>query len=69
MYNLVEALRIISGMVLPYMPSTAEKLWQQLNLPGSIWELRLADMQQWGGTPANMHIGKPQQLFPRIEVR
>lgn len=68
MYNLVEALRIISGMIMPYMPSTAEKLWQQLNLPGSIWELRLADMQKWGGTPANMHIGEAQQLFPRIEV-
>lgn len=68
MYNLVEALRIISGMIMPYMPSTAEKLWQQLNLPGSIWELRLADMQRWGGTPANMHIGEAQQLFPRIEV-
>lgn len=68
MYNLVEALRIISGMIMPYMPSTAEKLWQQLNLPGSIWELRLADMQRWGGTPADMHIGEAQQLFPRIEV-
>ena len=69
MYNLVEALRIISGLILPYMPSTAEKLWQQLNLPGSLWELRLADMQQWGGTPAGMHIGEAKQLFPRIEVR
>ena len=68
MYNLTEALRIISGLILPYMPSTAEKLWQQLNLPGSISDLRLADMQQWGGTPVGMHIGEAQQLFPRIEV-
>ena len=33
MYNLVEALRIISGLIMPYMPSTAEKVWQQLILP------------------------------------
>lgn len=68
MYNLVEALRIISGLIYPYMPTTAGKLWQQLNLPGSIEELRMEDMKHWGGTPADMHIGEAQQLFPRIEV-
>ena len=67
MYNLVEALRIISGLIYPYMPTTAGKLWQ-LNLPGTIEELRLADIEKWGGTPVNMHIGQAQQLFPRIEV-
>lgn len=68
MYNLVEALRIISGLIYPYMPTTAGKLWQQLNLPDTIEELRLADIEKWGGTPVNMHIGQAQQLFPRIEV-
>ena len=68
MYNLVESLRIISGLIYPYMPTTAGKIWQQLNLPGTIEELRLEDMQSWGGTPADMHIGEAQQLFPRIEV-
>ena len=68
MYNLVEALRVISGLIYPYMPTTAGKLWQQLNLPGTIEELRLADIEKWGGTPVNMHIGQAQQLFPRIEV-
>lgn len=68
MYNLVEALRIISGLIYSYMPTTAGKLWQQLNLPGTIEELRLADIEKWGGTPVNMHIGQAQQLFPRIEV-
>lgn len=68
MYNLVEALRVISGLIYPYMPTTAGKLCQQLNLPGTIEELRLADIEKWGGTPVNMHIGQAQQLFPRIEV-
>ena len=68
MYNLVEALRVISGLIYPYMPTTAGKLWQQLNLPGTIEELRLADIEKWGGTPVNMHIGQAQQLLPRIEV-
>ena len=68
MYNLVEALRIISGLIYPYMPTTAGKLWKQLNLPGTIEELRLSDIEKWGGTPAGMHIGEAEQLFPRIEI-
>jgi len=68
MYNLVEALRIISGLIMPYMPGTAAKVWQQLNLPGTIDGLRLSDMESWGGTPAGMKIGEAQQLFPRIEL-
>lgn len=68
MYNLVESLRIISGLIMPYMPTTAVKIWQQLNMPTEIADLRLVDMQKWGGTPANLHIGEAQQLFPRIEI-
>lgn len=68
MYNLVEALRIISGLIMPYMPGTAAKVWQQLNLPGTIDGLRLSDMESWGGTPAGVKIGEAQQLFPRIEL-
>ncbi|MBQ1509591.1 MAG: methionine--tRNA ligase, partial [Selenomonadaceae bacterium] len=33
MYNLVESLRIISVLISPYMPVTAERIWKQLGLP------------------------------------
>jgi methionyl-tRNA synthetase len=68
MYNLVESLRIISVLIAPFMPETAEKIWKQLNLPQKFEAVRLSDIKQWGVTPANMHIGTPEQLFPRIEV-
>ena len=68
MYNLVESLRHISVMVAPFMPVTAERIWQQLNLPQAFAEVQLADIREWGGTTVNRKVGQPEQLFPRIEI-
>ncbi len=68
MYNLVESLRHISVLIAPFMPITAERIWQQLNLPQAFAEVQLDDIRAWGGTPANLKVGTPEQLFPRIEV-
>ncbi|MBQ1889563.1 MAG: methionine--tRNA ligase, partial [Selenomonas sp.] len=68
MYNLVESLRHISVLIAPFMPITAERIWQQLNLPQAFAEVQLDDIRAWGGTPADLKVGTPEQLFPRIEV-
>lgn len=68
MYNLTESLRIISALVSPFIPATAEKVWKQLNIEGEFADVRLADIKAWGGTPAGMTVGTPEQLFPRIEL-
>ena len=68
MYNLAESLRIISALVSPFIPATAEKVWKQLNIEGEFANVRLSDIKAWGGTPAGMTVGTPEQLFPRIEL-
>ncbi|MBO5650911.1 MAG: methionine--tRNA ligase [Selenomonas sp.] len=68
MYNLAESLRQISVLISPFMPVTAERIWQQLNLPGSFAEVQLADIKVWGGIAGGHKVGTPEQLFPRIEV-
>ena len=50
------------------MPQTAERIWKQLNLPQAFADVQLTDIETWGGTPAGLHVGTPEQLFPRIEV-
>ena len=67
LYNLAESLRIISVLIAPVMPTTAAKIHSQLNLPGRFEEARLADLT-WGKTPVGLAVGKPEQLFPRIET-
>ena len=68
MYNLVESLRHISVLIAPFMPATAQRIWKQLNLPQSFAEVSLDDIRGWDGTPAEIKVGTPEQLFPRIEV-
>jgi len=68
MYNLAESLRHISVLISPFMPVTAERIWQQLNLPGKFADVQLADIKVWGGIAGGHKVGTPEQLFPRIEV-
>jgi len=68
MYNLVESLRVISVLISPFMPVTARKIWKQLNLSQRFEDVQLTDIAEWGGTPVNLHVGIPEQLFPRIEI-
>ncbi len=68
LYNLTEALRVISVLISPFMPTTAVRIWQQLGLTQDFASVRTEDIEQWGGVPAGLHVGTPEQLFPRIEV-
>lgn len=68
LYNLTEALRVISVLISPFMPMTAVRIWQQLGLAQDFASVRTEDIEQWGGVPAGLHVGTPEQLFPRIEV-
>lgn len=68
LYDLVESLRAISVMIEPFIPTTARRIWEQLNLPQNFDEIRIKDIEGWGKTPVGIKINKPEQLFPRIEI-
>lgn len=68
LYDLVESLRAISVMIEPFIPTTARRIWAQLNLPQNFDEIRISNIEGWGKTPVGIQINKPEQLFPRIEI-
>ena len=68
LYNLMESLRIISVLISPFMPVTAERIWQQLNLQEEFSQVKLDDIKAWGKIEAGHQASQPEQLFPRIEV-
>ena len=68
LYNLVESLRIISILISPFMPTTAQKIFEQLNLD-NFAKIQIQDVDKFGLFPIDHKINKPQQLFPRIEVK
>ncbi len=66
MYNLTESLRIVTVLIGPAMPKTAEKIKKQLNCPeeAMTWE----SIQKFGGYPESIQVKRCEPLFPRIEL-
>jgi methionyl-tRNA synthetase len=66
MGDALEALRIVTLLAWPAVPSTADAIWQRLGLAGSVADRRLPDDTAWGGYPGGLTVTKGDPLFPRI---
>ncbi len=66
MYNLLEALRICTQLLTPFMPDSCAKAADQIGVPA---ELRTWDAAgEWGVLPENVTVCKGDTLFPRIDM-
>ena len=66
MYNLLEALRICTQLLTPFMPDSTAKAAVQIGVPE---ELRTWDAAgEWGVLPADVTVHKGDTLFPRIDM-
>ncbi|MBI5207242.1 MAG: methionine--tRNA ligase [Candidatus Firestonebacteria bacterium] len=69
MYNLLEVLRIISILIYPFMPQTAEKMKRQLGYEDHYFaQKNLNYSGKWGLMISGTNINKEGPLFPRIEI-
>ncbi|MFQ5799492.1 MAG: methionine--tRNA ligase [Bacteroidota bacterium] len=66
LYVLVEAVRIIAGLILPFMPRTAERIYEQLGLQASFSTLTREAIENWGGMPPGTQVGKAEPIFPKF---
>jgi methionyl-tRNA synthetase len=67
MYNSHEALRVISILIYPFMPSTAEKITEQLGIENSVEKQGLESLASWGWVKAGTKSAPGPQIFPRID--
>ena len=65
LYTAAEAIRIITALVYPVIPSSAGKVWAQLGL-GDIQKADLKHLQ-WGGLQPGTRLGELAPLFPRAD--
>src|SRR6266850_3002950 len=65
LYNLVEVCRILAVLLSPFIPSSAQKIYSQLGLPGAP---NLLSAASWGGLRSGHTIGDIQPLFPRKDL-
>ena len=66
-YNLMETLRIIAISIYPFMPNTAENIWNQLGLK-NFKKIKFDDIKHWGLIKPGVKISKEKPLFPRIKT-
>jgi len=63
LYNLLETLRFTSILLYPFMPSTAEKIFEQIGLEK---EFSFGDLK-WGHLKAGTKINRGEILFKKVE--
>lgn len=67
LYNMVEALRIATVLLSPFMPNIPAKVWAQLGLGGEE-DILTWDHLAYGELPAGIKIHRGAPIFPRLEL-
>lgn len=66
MYNLLETLRICGTLLIPFIPDSCTKIFDQI---GACKEMTDWDSAaKWGVLPATAKVHKGENIFPRIDV-
>jgi methionyl-tRNA synthetase len=69
MNNLVEALYKVAVLVYPYMPESAQKIWEQLGFSEDIKDAKVSEVSPWEVIKEGHKLGDAKPIFPRIEVQ
>lgn len=70
LYQLMEGLRTVAGLVSPVMPKTGRKITRALGLEvAEDGIITLEAIRPWEQIPAGVTLDKPGILFPRIETK
>lgn len=67
LYNLTEAIRVISVLIRPFMEKTSNTIWAQFSIQEgelSLWE----NLSKWGIMKAGAKVSKGDVMFPRLDV-
>ncbi len=63
LYNLLEGIRVLSGLFAPIMPETVVKIAEQMNVSPATYD----SIKVWGGLEAGVKVGTATPLFSRID--
>jgi len=69
LYNTLEAVRVATILVSPWLPSAAGRVWEQLGTSVPLSSQRLSDAAGWGGLPPGARVRPGAPIFPRIETK
>lgn len=64
LYNLIESIRVCAVYLQPFLPETAEKIFNQINTDLTSYE----STKEFGGYKSGNKVNNPEILFARIDV-
>ena len=67
LYNLLEGLRVIAGLIYPVMPETAATMHKHLGLNPQEPFFKMHTIKAWKNLPPGIQLPKSITLFPRID--
>ncbi|MCE9625243.1 MAG: methionine--tRNA ligase [Deltaproteobacteria bacterium] len=65
LFNVFNCLRLIGLWIAPFMPTTSQKIYGQLQIP---YPKNFAEGAPWTAMPEGHQLGEASPLFPRIEM-
>ena len=63
LYNSLEALRLISVLISPFIPDTAKKIQTQIGLA------EFDTVAEWGCLPTGLTVSRGKPIFPRVDTK
>jgi len=61
----LEALRIVTVLASPAIPTAAQTIWERIGMSGQVADERLPEAASWGRYPGGLTVTKGAPLFPR----
>jgi len=68
LYNIVESLRVVAGLLYPVMPKTSQVMMEHLGMASAEKWQTLDVLKVWGKTQPGTELPKTVSLFPRIDL-
>jgi len=68
LYEVVEIIRLSTILLIPFMPSTCQKIFNQLGINKRIEDVLLSEDGEWGKFEGGSKTGSREILFPRIGI-
>jgi methionyl-tRNA synthetase len=64
LYNLLETVRVCATLLLPFIPESCGKIFDQIGLPVGTWD----DAARWGIADEHTVVHKGEAIFPRLDT-
>lgn len=68
MNHLIDGLCKAAVMVYPYMPESAQKIWNQLGIDKNICEAKIDEILDWNLFEVGHKLGEATPIFPRLDL-